>query len=336
MCMPQVQQVNAARQVSPALQSLLHRTFWALFLILGPIGYYFIPPLEDPSLGLTIGAWCQLLAVSIYWLIPRVGMRGDSPDFCLLFICALCLRLTMTCKYQGYLPGDETGDGPYQLLEILTLLVAFRGLARTGLKTKHVAAVSVLLAVTAVLACQCYGDMNRRVVADRIYAASIYAEALAWFLLARTIIMSGKTRDMHGSFMLPMVASGALRAHFWWMAYPEMTAANPIRYMAVFPEALIVVHTVMTVLAAVAGLYILNAAYAAKSEANNVPAQQVAMSTPFVQAGQMGAPVSSAFVPSIAGLSSLPAPAGSGAKCFAPSSATFENGILQIQYVPVY
>jgi len=335
MCMPQVQQPIPAHQtVSPAMQSMIHQLFWALFLIFGPIGYCFVPPLEDASLGLTIGAWCQLLAASIYWLVPRGGIRGDSADFCLLFIIALCLRLSMTCKFNGYLPGDETGDGPYQMMEGLTLLVALRGLVRTGLKPKEVITVSMLLAISSVGAYYCFGFMNNRPWADRIYAASVYTEVLAWLCLTRSIIMAGKNRAMYGSFLLPMVAQGALRTHFWWMAHPEMSVKEPVYYQAEFPDVLIVVHAVVTSLAAICGLYVLTAGRAATT----APTPQFEMANPLLQAAPVaGIPaVIGSVVPSVAGLPSLPAPAGSGAKCFAPTSATYENGILQVQYEPVF
>lgn len=341
MCMPKVNQAPQRKQVSAATQSLIHQLLWAVFLILAPVGYAFMPELEDPSLGITIAAWCQLLAACIYWVVPRNGVRGDSPDFCLLLIVALCLRLSMTCKYQGYLPGDITGDGPYQLMEIFTVLAALRGLVRTGLKPKHVVVVSVFLVMSSVAGYQCYGNMNRRAFADRIYAMSIFTEVCAWFSLARSIIMSGnKKRDVFASFLVPMIVQAACRAHFWYLAYDEIIPPKPIQFMDKFPAVLIATHVIMGVLATLCGLFLCT--YGRAETPKTTPQQvqqvmapqQVAMTNPLLAAPVM-AP-SSTVVPSIAGLPSLPAPAGSGCKCFAPVAATYVNGVLQVQYNPVY
>ncbi|CAD7952709.1 unnamed protein product [Amoebophrya sp. A25] len=41
---------------------------------------------------------------------------------------AVCLRLASTLQYQGYLPADFTGDGPYQLTEIVFVICSFKAL----------------------------------------------------------------------------------------------------------------------------------------------------------------------------------------------------------------
>merc|ERR550537_67997 len=107
---------------------------WALYFVLVYAGAIFQPKAEDPSILITFGAGTLLFSFVLLWVIPSKDPRPPAPaEFPLIMITALACRLSSTTRFLGYLPTDATGDGCYQALEAVALLVACRGLCASGL-----------------------------------------------------------------------------------------------------------------------------------------------------------------------------------------------------------
>lgn len=331
---------------------------WVLFTGLFAAGYKYQPEMEDPSIVITAGALLNFLALSLFWIVPRAGTKGDCPEFSLCMIIAFACRLAVTTRYQGYLPTDVTGDGLYQLLEALTAICAFRGLVRTGITQTQLIITGAVLGVACGAAYQCYGFLNRREWADRSYAVSVYTECLATLFLAYTLVSAGKDRDVRASFLIPMSVSAAFRTYFWYLAMEEIVPTKPELLMEYFPQALVIANVCISIVSLFT--FLLVALTPAEEEEEEVTAKGEDVAQPFLQAPvapvfaaapvaqpmmaqpmvqqMMAQPMATpaTVVPSVAGLPSLPAPEGSGCKEFAPLRAVYEGGVLRVQYQPVY
>jgi len=317
---------------------------WVIFAVMYVVGYMYQPDTEDPSIVITFGALSQLFAVSLLWMVPRAGVRGDCVEFCMLLIVALAMRLAVTTRYNGYLPTDWTGDGLYQGLEAVTAIVAFRGLVRTGLTKMSVFKTICVVGIAAAGSYYCYGFLNQRKWADCAFATSVYTESMAWLFLAKNLVSAGKKRDISASFLLPSVASAACRTYFWYLAAEEIAPPKPVLMMEHFPAVLVLANVVITVIPFFT--FLLLALTPAEEQPLQVVKGEVAeplMQAPVVPVVAAPAPLMAAaaaiapsVVPSVAGLPSLPAPKGAGCKEFAPVRAVYENGVLRVQYQPFF
>lgn len=310
------------KSLPPATRQIevLHVAAWATFLAMGLVGLFAAPssPVGDPSALLTVGAAFQLFGFVMQWLVPARGGVAVSAhraaDFGVLMSVSFALRLSSTLRFQGYLPVDATGDGCYQLLEGLALAVALVGLLRSGI-TRWAALRSFgVLAASAGLATQCYGDLDNNVVADRVYACSVYVEVAAWIALAAVPMWHDGRRRFAGSFLVPAVVQAACRATFWICAFKEVRPIHPRLLMAYFPTVVIVAYVAVGALALLMGLLVL-------------------LQTPYpeivAEIGSVLAPKGALTLPP------LEAPEGAGCSKFHPGRATFENGVLRVEYVAV-
>jgi len=240
-----------------------HTSLWIIFAVCAMFGLVFQPEAEDPSIVVCFGAGIQMFSLSLFWLLPRkaskpdaVNGNGDSPAFAMLMMVVLMLRLPCTLRFQGYLPTDQSGDGAYQLFEFVTLLLAIRGLARTGLTTKDGIYAAAALTMSILLALVCYGDLNRRQFADRAVAASMYIEVCAWGFLVYATITSGADRTIPSSFLPPALVQACCRTYFWYLASSEMAPQKSKLLMDYFPDAIVAVHFAMCGLIGLAALLV--------------------------------------------------------------------------------
>jgi len=303
---------------------------WALFLSLLYSGYVYQPESDDPSVVITFGAGVQLFTFVLLWVMPRkkaayyLQPSGDSPEFALLMTTGLCLRLLSTCRYQGYLPTDATGDGCYQALEGLAMLIAIRGLMETGITPAQ-----GMRSVATVLGCicfalVCYGDLDRRPVWDRVYAASIYIEVVSWAFIGTSLFRAGPERTIKPSFLVPAIVHATLRAVFWYIAQDEMNPKNPIRLMAYFPMAIVGLHFMLASSLLVLGLVIL-CAPEETIPSSMVDANKVSP-VDYKKGGAKGEE------PLLGMLASALSSAGNSASNLVPVRAVFEDGTLRVEY----
>lgn len=211
----------------------------------------------DPSQLVTVGAAAHLL--SLCMLLSEARRTRSLPQVsaaCLLMLAiGLALRLCSTTYFQGYLPIDATGDGPFQVLEGIALLCAMRGLALYEAAGESPEWRAVLLACTlcAGAAGSCFGDLDRNPTFDGLWAMSVYVETVA--CVAITCQLKALVERREGlplGFVLPQLLGFACRASFWHAAYAEIAPENPIRLQEYFPQVLLGVHLLM--IASYAGL----------------------------------------------------------------------------------
>lgn len=296
---------------------------WFIFVVFLLFGVAFQPEAEDPSIVISFGAAFQLFSLALFWLLPRKASQpgatngnGDSPAFAMLMMVVLCLRLSCTLRYQGYLPTDESGDGCYQLLEIMTLIISIRGLARTGLTTKEGLSAAAALTGSVLLALVCYGDLNRRPASDRAFAACIFMEVCAWAFLVYAIIRSGADRTISSGFLPPALAQACCRTYFWYLAAGEMEPLKPKLLMDHFPQAIVAAHFAMCGLIGLATLLVC----CPEKDTLVAPMQSAAEPLQSVVEDATGA-----FEMAKGGVEEF-------AKGLVPVRAVWENGTMKVEY----
>lgn len=297
---------------------------WSTFLTLLYAGFIYQPEAEDPSVLMSFGAGIQLFAMLLLYAMPRkaavagAGPSGDAPEFALLMAVALICRLSCTTRFLGYLPTDTTGDGCYQVLEGLSVALALRGLSSTGITPKQGIHCVVAVGIGALCSCICYGDLNRRVVWDRIYAAGTYIEFFSWWFLAAALLKTRGDRSLKLAFLCPACAQAAVRAIFWFLAIDELNSfsleSSQIRLMAYFGHALLAMHTITTVGLAAVGLRLV-CCKAGSALPLSVPVNEAGPFLDFVQQMMTTSPS---------------APPG-----MAAVRAVFEDGKFKVEYEPI-
>lgn len=298
---------------------------WAVFLALLTTGYIYQPEADDPSVAITFGAGVQLFTFLLLWVMPRkkatyyLQPTGDSPEFALLSVLALSLRLSSTLRWQGYLPSDATGDGCYQALEGLAALIAMRGLLDQGLTPRQCARGLAAIVGCAVVGSVCYGDLDKRPLWDRVYATSMYTEVVAWGFLAGSMFRAGPERTLKPGFLVPAIAHAVLRACFWFVAMDEMIPTNHVKLlMPYFPMVVVTAHFLLAALLGVLGLVILCA------PEEDLPSSMVDARK--VAPADNRSPLSSL-------LASARKSAGADGVMM-PVRAVFEDGKLRVEYGP--
>lgn len=212
-------------------------TAWAANVALSP----------DPSQLVTVGAAAHLL--SLCMLLSEARRSRSLPQVpaahLLLLAVGLALRLCSTTTYQGYLPVDASGDGPFQVLEGVALLCAVRGMALFEAQSEAPAwrPVAGALTLAALGAAVCFGDLDRSPLFDMLWAMSVYVEALASVLISRHLqpVVDRRGRLPLG-FVLPQLLGYACRVHFWHCAFGEIAPEKPVYLQQYFPQVLCSVH----------------------------------------------------------------------------------------------
>jgi len=296
---------------------------WTTFLILLYAGYIYQPEAEDPSVTITFGAGIQLFSMLLLYVMPRKpdtplsAKTGDSAEFCLLLAVAMGLRLSSTCRFLGYLPTDATGDGCYQAMEALSMVIAIRGLLAMGLAPKQGVKCVLTVLASMLLSVVCYGDLDRRPFWDRVYATSNYVEFGAYAFMSLNLL-SAVDRTVPRQFLLPSIGQGYMRAGFWYLAMDEMIPQRPTRLMEYFPTVLVILMSCSAVQQTLVGMMIV-----CKPDVSLLPrtAEVKKNAEPFMEF----------FVSSILG-SEGPNPAAP--QGLVPVRAVYEGGTLKVEYGP--
>lgn len=215
---------------------------WALHVAANP----------DPSQLVTVGAAAHLLSLCMLLSEARRtrSMPQVSANSLLLLALGFAFRLCSTTYFQGYLPIDSTGDGPFQVLEGVALLCAMRGLALFEAAGQYPSVRPCLAALTvaAVLAGACFGDLDRNPTFDGLWALSVYIETLAVMMIRRELqAVVDKRETLPLGFVLPQLLGFVCRVFFWHAAYAEIAPEKPVRLQEYFPQVLLAVHWVTIV-----------------------------------------------------------------------------------------
>lgn len=190
---------------------------------------------------ITCGAALQTSAVLTLVTAPHAGVGFPG---LLLLAGGLALRLCSTCFFQGYLPVDASGDGPYQAIEVLGLLLTLKVCA-SFTHCEYRPALSAA-AVAALWASSCYGGLDKNPTFDSIYAMSVWVEVAACCFQAQHVLQQGPDLTPVG-FLAPQVLGMVCRLRFWLAAYSEIAPKSPVRLQHLFPQCLTLSHVFVAI-----------------------------------------------------------------------------------------
>lgn len=149
-----------------------------------------------PSVFLTLGAMAQCLALALLWggCSAAGGCpTGYSAQSLALVAVSLALRLSSTLWLNGYLPADSSGDGLYQAVDVVSLVLAVALLRRVHRSRclrkqqqqqpveENVQVLMLGAPAALLLAAALHGDMNSRPLFDTLWMAGHFLGAAASF-----------------------------------------------------------------------------------------------------------------------------------------------------------
>lgn len=190
---------------------------------------------------ITCGAALHTSAVLTLVTAPHAGV--GFPGLVLL-AGSLGLRLCSTCFYQGYLPVDASGDGPYQAIEVLGLLLTLKVCA--GFRHCEYRPALSAAALAAVWASVCYGSLDKHPTFDTIYAMSVWVEVAACAFQTLHVLAQGPDLTPVG-FLAPQALGMVCRLRFWLAASSEITPKSPVRLQHLFPQCLTLSHVCVAI-----------------------------------------------------------------------------------------
>jgi uncharacterized membrane protein (DUF485 family) len=201
---------------------------YSVFLALSSVVYFFVAEREFASIQ-TMAALSQCLAIALLGMQVHCGsMEGISMNSLTLHAAALMCRLSSTTWLNGYLPVDASGDGIYQVCDVLGLMLSMRILA-AGMSCKSprrpdVFGVGVVLCITFVLATILHANMDKRPLFDTLWMMSIFLASVAIVPQVLALRASPGKADMPaGHALSAMTMAQVLSGIYMWYARRDMT-----------------------------------------------------------------------------------------------------------------
>jgi len=189
------------------------------------------------STVLTVGAGLQSLGFVLLCAHVRRkrSVAGLSARALELAAAHFALRLLSTSLKNGYIPVDATGDGVYQLLDLLSLCCALDLLYRMSktYRETHTEDTSPGSAATTVAWCVLggflvHGNFNKSPLFDAIWSASLNVETVMMWPQIRLLLTAKEKVDGLTGHFLPFYTLGVVaRFVFWWYASTEFGKALP-------------------------------------------------------------------------------------------------------------
>lgn len=212
---------------------------YATFLVFGMAIYKFLS--DGLSSLLTLSAGLQALGFVLLVLKShgQSRMSGISARMLLMYVLTLIVRLSSTLTMHGYLPADATGDGPYQVAELLSLGLAVWLLQRV-LHARRVnyggdaqddqdsmPGLPLICVFCIALASVFHGDLNHDKLFDGIWACACYMETAA--MLPQLWMMSnagGEVEALTSHFIALTTLSRFFSLSFWYLAFADGIGFN--------------------------------------------------------------------------------------------------------------
>jgi len=187
---------------------------------------------------LTLSVGVQLFALCC--LRCRVaefgGVQGLSQKSLIMQCFVYGLRLCSSSWLRGYVPVDGTGDGLYQSLDLVALLMALhlvycfhsRQYAHTYQAELDTVDAKLMIVVCITLAVLVHPDLNDRPLFDTTWTAALYIDSVAMFpqlwMMGRAGIGAETAATMGPSshYLVGVAASRAANFVFWYYGYPEL------------------------------------------------------------------------------------------------------------------
>jgi len=178
----------------------------------------------DVSYVMTLGVTLHIFGMIMLLMHENGPSKGKvmSQRALELLMVGFALRLSVTTRYQGYLPTDVSGDGFFQACEVASFALCFYMWQRhegNGEPSRVTVAVFAMLAVA--LGFEVRGTLNARPIADAVWAAGLYIQTLGW--LVQLLHCSGSSMDhRYVQYCIPIMADKILEWYFWYLAYDEI------------------------------------------------------------------------------------------------------------------
>jgi len=144
------------------------------------------------------------------------------------------LRLCCTSWLNGYIPVDSTGDGIYQLLDVIIILLVLKIMhdARYRYPSTYSAAHDTFphvmgIAFCFVLSSLTHPNLNRRVLFDILWSTSLNLDSISvlpqiWMMSRNRSSVSAYTSH----YVFAVVLSRLTSLFFWYHGYVELRSNN--------------------------------------------------------------------------------------------------------------
>lgn len=201
---------------------------WFIFANIIVIGFKFFSSQRFSGL-VTLSAAFQAFAFFLlfYKLVTQKTAHGVSSRSLQLYLPVFIFRLSSTLFYNGYVPGDKSGDWAYQVCDIASLIMVCTMLFlihtkynRSYLQEYDQFPISGIVGTCSLLALLVHPTNNRFLPTDWAWACSTYIEALA--ILPQLYMMTKlgeKVEALTSHYVFCMSISRFLSLFYWACSY---------------------------------------------------------------------------------------------------------------------
>merc|ERR1719498_2380214 len=211
-------------------ESMQYLMFYMGFLMVSSIVYQSYDDIGlSTFLTLSVGIQFFALVCLMYQVHIQAGMQGVSMKSLIMQCFVYGLRLSSSTWLKGYIPTDSTGDGLYQLLDVITLGLA--GFLIWRCKTTHKATyqeqydtleIKPLIMACCALALLIHPDLNDRPLFDTLWTASLYIDSVSMLPQLWMMTRSGGSQVLTSHYVAAMALSRMMNFVFWFHGYPEL------------------------------------------------------------------------------------------------------------------
>lgn len=219
----------SASMKSPCVNKPLVAAAYALFIAGALIVYHLIAQGEFSAV-LTVSAIFQCLAFSLLGVQALSSdINGISVKSLNLDALALACRLSSTLFFEGYLPGDSTGDYLYQAFDVVSLLMVLCLIYNLMSKqedradAENLFPISPLVVGALILACLLHANLDDNRVFDTLWMCGAFIGAIAvlpqlWLMTHNKCCVPALTSH----FVAVMALSRVLSGLYMWHAHTEI------------------------------------------------------------------------------------------------------------------
>jgi len=182
------------------------------------------------STFLTLSVALQFFAlVCLHTKVGQGNVAGVSKKSLIMQTLVYACRLSSTTWLKGYIPTDTTGDYLYQIMDMLTLLVALRIVYCCAKTHKHTyqeefdsMPIGPLVIGCFLLAILVHPDLNDRPLFDTLWATSLYIDVVAMAPQLWMMSKCGKAEGVTSHYVASIAGSRAVNLIFWYYGYEEL------------------------------------------------------------------------------------------------------------------
>jgi len=170
-------------------------------------------------------------AMVLYKIEINQSVEGVSGYMMLCYVLILASRLISIVFWEGYLPWDSTGDGVYQGIEFVQLVIAcvivysvFNKYAHTYNDQADTLNPAFLIVPTCLIACIFHPSLNKSFMGDATWAFALYLEALAALPQLVLFHKEKQVQAFTSHFLAAQCLSKVLNFIFWFATASELNS----------------------------------------------------------------------------------------------------------------